>query len=142
MAQPTPIKQICHEPVVTLELGKHAAHFRPGEDHRDLWRTFRALEIDEIELVLQHLTVKEQQGAKGLILGRSCHPSIDRKMAEKSGYFFFAHFRGVPFFMKQDEAPDPLDVRLLGADAVALHSQMPANAVEQFRRARRQYGAR
>jgi hypothetical protein len=41
-----------------------------------------------------------------------------------------AHFVRVAFAMKQNVTPDPIDVRLLGADRVMFDAQMPANAIE------------
>jgi hypothetical protein len=39
-------------------------------------------------------------------------------MSEKFGDFFFAHFIGMTFAMKENEASDPVDVGLFSADAV------------------------
>lgn len=40
------------------------------------------------------------------------------QMGEKCFHLGCPHLRGMPLLMEQDEAPDPIDVSLLGADAV------------------------
>jgi len=58
--------------------------------------------------------------------------AINCKVAEKSGDLFFAHLVGVTLIMEEDEAADPVDVHLFGANAVAFHAQVPADAIEEF----------
>lgn len=53
-------------------------------------------------------------------------------MAKEGGNFFFAHLVRVAFFMKNDEAANPINVSLLGPDGVAFDSQVPADAVEKL----------
>ena len=38
--------------------------------------------------------------------------------------------------MEENETADPIDIGLLGSDAVAFNAQMPTDAVEQFPRGR------
>jgi hypothetical protein len=57
-------------------------------------------------------------------------------MAEKRADFGFAYFVRMAFPVEQNVAPDPIDVRFFGADAVVFRSQVPTNAVEQFGRGR------
>jgi hypothetical protein len=38
------------------------------------------------------------------------------------------------FVVKKNEAADPIDIALLGANAVTLNPQMPADPVEKFLR--------
>jgi len=49
-----------------------------------------------------------------LVLRRRADLSVHGKRGEKLLYFFLAHFSGVSFVMKENEARDPVDVGLLG----------------------------
>ena len=60
--------------------------------------------------------------------------AVDGQVAEKSGDLFFAHFGGMSLLMKQNETANPIKVRFLGANGVALDAQMPTDAIEQARR--------
>lgn len=60
--------------------------------------------------------------------------SLDREMGEKLGNFLLAHFVGVALAVKEDVAPDPIDVGFFGANTVMFHPQMPVHAIEQFGR--------
>jgi hypothetical protein len=71
-----------------------------------------------------------------LILGGGGDAPLNGKMAQESGDFFFAHLSRMPFLVEEDVAPDPIQVGLLGADAVTFDPQMPADAVEQLRAGR------
>src|SRR3954469_20561673 len=53
-------------------------------------------------------------------------------MGQESGDLLFAHFLGVTFTVKENEAADPLGIGLFSPPAVVLHSQMPPDAVEQL----------
>jgi hypothetical protein len=86
--------------------------------------------VDEIELTFEDLLIKKEQSAEGLVLGGCSHLQIDGKMGKESGDFFFAHVGRVSLLMKEGEASNPIEVSLLGAEAVALDAQMPADAIE------------
>ena len=58
--------------------------------------------------------------------------AINCKVAEESGNLFFAHLLRMTFFVEEDETANPIKIGLLGADAVALNAQMPADALEEF----------
>ena len=55
---------------------------------------------------------------------------FNREMSEKFGDFFLAHLVWMAFAMKENVTANPIDVRLLGADRVMFHPQMPANAIK------------
>ena len=52
-------------------------------------------------------------------------------MSQKFGDFLFAHFSRMPFAMVDDEPLNPVDVSLLGADAVVLSADGVVNAVKE-----------
>src|SRR5919106_6195714 len=86
--------------------------------------------IDEVEFSLEHLLVKKKQCAESLVLSRCGDALFDREMSEKLGDFFFAHFVRMAFAVEKNEAANPIDVGLLGADGVMFHAQMPSDAIK------------
>ncbi len=54
------------------------------------------------------------------------------EMAEKGGDLCFAHGVGMAFSVEENEASNPIQVCLLGADTVVFDLEVPANAIEQF----------
>jgi hypothetical protein len=52
-------------------------------------------------------------------------------MREKGGDLLLAHFEWMPLFVKENKAPDPVEISFLGANGVALDAQMPAHTIEQ-----------
>jgi hypothetical protein len=51
-------------------------------------------------------------------------------VSEELGDFFLAHFVWVAFAMKENVTANPIDVRLLCADRVMFHPQMPPDPIE------------
>jgi hypothetical protein len=54
-------------------------------------------------------------------------------MSEKRCDFGFRHLARMPFIVKQNEAPDPIDVTLFGPDTEMLASDNVSDLIEQFR---------
>jgi hypothetical protein len=74
--------------------------------------------------------IEEKQCRESLILRGSGDAFLHGEMGEKVGDFFLAHFVWMAFAMKENVTPDPIDIRLFGADAVMFHPQVPSDAVE------------
>ena len=55
---------------------------------------------------------------------------VDGQVSEELGDFFLAYFVWVAFAMKENVTANPIDVRLLSADRVMFHSQMPPDPIE------------
>jgi hypothetical protein len=64
-------------------------------------------------------------------LGRS-DVAIECEMAQEGGDLFFAHLLRVTFIVEEDEAANPINAGLFGANAVAFDPQVPADAIEEF----------
>jgi hypothetical protein len=60
--------------------------------------------------------------------------AIDGEVAKEGGDLVLAHFAGVAFAMEKDEAAHPIDVGSFGSDAVTFDAEVPADAVQEFRR--------
>lgn len=110
---------------------ENAARFAGRKHNRQLRRAGDALDVvNEIEFSLEHLLVKKQQRAEGLILSRGSDMFFDSEMRKEFADLFLAHVARMAFAMKENVPSNPLRVRLLGADRIMLHLQMPADAVE------------
>jgi hypothetical protein len=108
-----------HESVVALEVGEESAGLGAGKDDRNLGRPFDSLDlVNEIEFAVEHLLVKKQECGQGLVSGRSGDVFVDCKMGKEPGDLFLAHFVRVPLTVKKDIAANPIDIGLLGSDAV------------------------
>lgn len=126
-----------HEAVVAFEVGEDGAGFGPGKDDGELRRALDAFDAGNVfELLLKHFPVKEKESAEGLILGGGGDAAVDGEVAEEGGDFFFAHRLGVPLPVEEDVSANPIEVNLLGADAVAFDAEVPADAIEEPERRR------
>jgi hypothetical protein len=66
--QTAPVEEVCHDPVVSLQLGENSASFGAGKNDGKLRWAPDALDVDEFELLIQYLLVKKKQGAQSLVL--------------------------------------------------------------------------
>src|SRR4051812_38728007 len=53
-------------------------------------------------------------------------------MSQKFGDFLFGHFSRMPFAMVDDEPLDPVDVSLLGANAIMFAADDVSHLIKQF----------
>lgn len=83
-------------------------------------------------LDVHYLSIQKQQRRLRLILRRSCHIALHGKMAQKTLHFIRAHVLRMTFVMEQQKPPRPVEVSLLGADAIVAHTNFCAHSVEQF----------
>jgi hypothetical protein len=61
------------------------------------------------------MTIWKKHRAKCLILRRSTHLLLHRKMREKMITLRLSHLHWMPLLMKEDEPLDPMDVGLFGS---------------------------
>lgn len=86
----------------------------------------------DVDVYVEHIPVKEEDTAEGLILGRGGYFLVDGKMGQESFNFGRAHVLGVALFVKEYVTLDPVDIGILGADGVMLAPQGVTHAIEQF----------
>jgi hypothetical protein len=112
-------------------MGEKGAGFGAREDDGQFGRATDALDPGNVfELSIENLLVEKKKGAEGLILSGCSDAAFDGKMAQEQGNLGFAHLLRMPFAVEEDEASDPINVSLLGAEAVMPGAQMPADAIE------------
>ena len=129
-AQTASVKEVCHNPVISLQMSENGASFGSRKDDGKLGWAANPLDSDKFELPIEHLLEEKEERAQSLVLGGRGDVSLHRQISKEGSDLLLAHFVGVAFMMEEDEAADPIDVSLLGADAVMFDPQMPANAVE------------
>src|SRR4051794_18783504 len=88
--------------------------------------------IQPTDFLFEHLLVKKEQRAQRLILSRGSDVAIASQGGQKSCYLRFSHLGGVTFAVEKNVSPDPIDVGLLGSDAVMLQANDVADEIEQF----------
>jgi hypothetical protein len=74
--------------------------------------------------------VKKKKCSESLVLRGRRNMFIDGKMSEEFGDLAFTHFVWMALVVKQDVAANPIEIRLLRANGIMFHAQMPANAIE------------
>jgi hypothetical protein len=132
--QTASVEKVDHQAVIAFYVGKHGPRFRSGKDDRHFRRSLCAFDVvEKIEFSFEDLLVEEEQGGESLVLGRGSDLFFDCEEGEKSADLLFTHLAGMAFPVEENEAADPIEVSLLGADAVMLEAQMPANAVQELR---------
>jgi hypothetical protein len=84
--------------------------------------------------VAKNVAIQEEQRAVRLILGRLRDARFGGQMSQESFDVDRRKSRWMAIARKPDVAFDPVDVRLLGAQAVVLEADAIPNPVEQARR--------
>jgi hypothetical protein len=139
--QPRPIQEKSHQARHAVKAAEHGTHFVAREDNRQPFRTFGADHaFNQARLDLEHISIKEEQCGERLILGGGRNVPVNGQMREKGVDLGGAHLQRVTFVVEEDEALDPIDVGVLGADAVVTNAAGLADPVEQLGRARRGVG--
>ena len=67
-----------------------------------------------------------------LVLCGRRHVKMARKMSEKFGNFLFGHFSRMSFAVVDDEALNPVDVSLLGANTIMFAADDVPHLIQQF----------
>jgi hypothetical protein len=134
--KPGAIQEARDQPVRPGELGQHALDFAARQDDRQSGRACRPLHaVEPCQLPTQHLAVEKEDRRERLVLRRRGHLSIRGKMIQERRHLGFAKHLGMPLAVEVDEAPDPVDVRLLRAPTVVARANRLVHALEQSRRA-------
>ncbi len=81
----------------------------------------------------QVFSIEKQQCRQRLNLRRGRHPPIHRQMGQECLHLGRAHLRWMPLAMKQNEAPDPIDIRLLSSQGVVFDPQPITYLIRQTR---------
>jgi hypothetical protein len=126
------VEQAADQPILAVQVREHVLHFAGREHHRQVPGLLRPDDaVEPRQLDLRDLLVEEQQRGERLVLRRRRHLAVHRQVREKRLDLGGRHFGGMPLAVKQDEAPCPEQVLLLGAIAVMQRAQLVAHLIEQ-----------
>ena len=104
----------------------------PREDNRQAARRLRPHDaIEPRKIDGEDLAIEEEERALGLVLRRCSHVEIDREMREKALDVAGPEFTGIATIVETDIPSNPVDVGLLGAQAVVLEADALADAHEE-----------
>ena len=78
----------------------------------------KVAELYAEQLYAEHLSVEEDQGIEGLVLGRGRHVAIRREVGQEGPDVVLIEVAGMGRVVEADEAGDPADVRLFRVAAV------------------------
>lgn len=124
-----------HKAIVTFEMSQDGSCFGFAEDDRDSSGTTNSLDTaDKLKFAIEDMLVKKKKCTKGLVLSGGCHVEVKIEVAQKGGDLFFAHLLRVTLIVEENEAADPVDIGLFGANAVAFHAQVPTDTIQEFGR--------
>jgi hypothetical protein len=84
-----------------------------------------------VEVLLEDLAVEEQDSVKSLVLCRGGYFALHSQVGEEGFDLRGAHVPWVPLVVEQDEAFDPPDIGVFGADGVMLAADRIADLIEQ-----------
>jgi hypothetical protein len=82
---------------------------------------------------MEHLAVQEQDRVHGLVLRGCRHAAPDSEVREECLDRAVREFARVNLAVKRDEAPDPMQVGVLGADGIVLEPDPLAHQIENAR---------
>ncbi len=94
-------------------------------------RLARSIPPTKGKLDPEHVAVEEQERTQRLVLRRGRDLTIHGEMGEELPDFFYSHLRWVTLPVEEDEAPDPVRVSLLGAQAQVSEARDGADAFEE-----------
>jgi hypothetical protein len=122
-AKPAAIEQPDNQRETAVHLRVHASHLVLGQYDRQVFRPAGPDDaFHHAEVPAEYVPVLDQQGLQRLVL-RGC-----RYLAIHRGGPQFAR---MPFTVEADEAPDPVQIGLLGTVAAMLDANLPADGLGQ-----------
>lgn len=117
---------------VAFELRKDRLHFPAAQNNRQLPEIPGSQEAAEVSGIdAENVLVQKDQGIECLVLGRGSDLTVDGEIGEKFADFLRAHFAGMPLSVEEDEASDPMEIGILGAEAVVPDTDRIAYPVEE-----------
>jgi hypothetical protein len=118
--------------IEAIQQGRHLGH---REHHRQARRPLRRLDaVQPGQLDFQHLAVEEQQRGLGLVLGRCRHVAHDREVGEKGLDLDRPHLARVALAKMSDKSFNPVQICLLGTQAVVQEAYPAPHLLKQPRR--------
>jgi hypothetical protein len=112
---------------------KEAVGFIARHDDGQAGGAFGADElIHPLERLMEDFVVKKDNGVESLVLGGGGDFLVNGEVGKEGLNLGSTHFAWMPFLMEEDEAFDPEDVDLFGAEGVVFDAEDFADLVEEF----------
>ena len=132
-AQAAAVEEFCHQLRQAGHPIENGEGFLVGEDGGEGLGFFGADEVGgEVDVFLEDVTVEEEDGAEGLVLGGGSQVTLGGKVRDEGLDFLAAHVVGVAFVVEEDVAADPVYVGLFGAGGVVFDADGVADLFEEF----------
>jgi hypothetical protein len=87
--------------------------------------------VEPRQRLSEDVLVEKQQRRERLVLRRRRHVALRGEPAQESRHLSRAHLARMPLLVEENEAADPVPVRLLGAPAVMPRAYHLAKALDQ-----------
>jgi len=111
----SPVQQGGPDPVNAATRTPQGPDFLSSSYHRETVRLFCPDNVGEpAEVEIKDLSVQKEQGAQGLVLGRSAHMAVDCPRGQELRDFPFAHVSRMTLAMKEDKPLAPVNVGIFG----------------------------
>src|SRR5713101_6904167 len=118
----------------TRDVLQHRPYLVDGQDHRNAQGTLRTHQIIEPwQWIVENHAVEKEQRAQGLILRCRTYPALHREVGQELIDLRTTHRRRVPLSMKDNKAPYPQDVCLLGPRTEMTNTRGGTHAIEKLR---------
>jgi hypothetical protein len=131
-SQPSAVEKLPDETVRAIEALEHTRHFVPRQNHRQARRPLRVLDADDPwQTDGEHIAIQEEERATRQVLRCRRNAALDGEIGQELGNLGRAHFGRMTLAVKQDEASNPVQIGLLGANAVVLYTYAVADLIEE-----------
>ena len=126
------VQPLREQALFALHQRQHACHFSRRQHHRQTRRPVRPTDgLHPRQVLPEHLLVQEQQRRQGLSVRGHRHMPLGRQPGKKGLDLGLAHLARVAQAMEAHEGTHPVNVGLLGAQAVVKVANPFAHLVEQ-----------
>src|SRR6266446_441397 len=116
------IQQRCHQPICSAQLIQYLLDFIASPNNRQPLRPLFPNEVTQPgNLLIQYVSIQEQNRTQGLILHRSANVSIHGKRREETRNLLCSHFGRMPLPVKDNEPAYPSQISLFCPATIMKH---------------------
>lgn len=113
-------------------MGEDALNLVAREDDGQAFGSLGTHRVDIAEVLMKNITIEKENGAEGLVLGRSSDVFVQSEMGQELFDFGCAHLTRMAFVMKKNRAFDPIHVSFFSAEGIVFDADGSLDLVEQF----------
>ena len=132
-AQAVAVEQLRQQLMDAGELGDNAVHFFFGEHGRQIVRLAGPHCLDGVsQLLMQDVAVEEEERGEGLVWGGGGDMPCGRQVGEKGRHLGAAELTRMAMAVVVNEALDPVQGGLLGADGIVFAADRIPHDIEEL----------